>query len=101
MLTAEHVANARAAAIAAGFPNPGPATIAFYAFNPTADAAAVVAGLKAVTAAVSPDQVNSDLAALQAEAQSNTGGAQVVGTLTQIGNVVLPIAEEAVGIAPK
>lgn len=98
MLTAQQVADARAAAIAAGFPNPGPATIAFYAFNPAADAAAVIAGLQAIAPAVSTDQVNSDIAAMNAEAQGNTTSAQVIGTLTEIGNVVLPIAEGAAGI---
>lgn len=98
MLTAQQVADAKAAAIAAGFPNPGPLTIAFYAFNPAADAAAVVAGIQAVTPAVDTATVNSDVAAMQTEAAGNTASAQVVGTLTQIGQVALPIAEELVGI---
>lgn len=98
MLTAQEVQDAKAAAIAAGFDNPGPATIALYAFNPGADAAAVVAALQAIAPAVDAATVNSDLSALDAEAQANTLPAQVVDTVQKIGGVVLPIVEKAAGV---
>lgn len=98
MLSAQQVADAKAAAIAAGFENPGPATIAFYAFAPGADAAAVVAALQAIAPAVDPATVTSDVTALGTEAQSNTASGQLVSTLQQIGNVLVPIVKTAVGI---
>ena len=98
MLTAQDVADAKARAIDAGFVNPGPATIALYAFNPSADAAAVIDALQAIAPAVDTSTVTSDLSALGTEAQANTASAQVVDAVTKIAGVVLPIAEKAVGI---
>jgi len=98
MLTAQQVADAKAAAIADGFANPGPATIALYALNPLADAASVVTALQAIAPAIDPATVTSDITALNTEAQANTPAAQAVSIATQIGGVVLPIAEKAIGL---
>ena len=98
MLSAQQVADAKAAAVAAGFDNPGPATIAFYAFAPGVDAAAVVAALQAIAPAVDAATVTSDVAALDTEAKANTTSAQVVSTLQQIGGVLVPIVKTAVGV---
>jgi hypothetical protein len=99
---AKTLQQAHDAAVAAGMPLPpgqteyGPATLALFAFDPSADANDEVS-LWTAGATPQPDQtaLQAQLTALQAEAAQHSGPSAAIAMIGQIANVIVPVASAA------